>query len=144
MNLFRYFLAILICKNCLIKRKLFPSWVLPLVLNFDDCALGHPRQLRIGGVIRDYNGVAVRAFSKQVRDVLAFLQALLQARVLRLSNLLVKGDSYHIVILVAKLKRGPLSYYGWLCQILYVSYLHIFWTALSLSLLVELIMLLIF
>ena len=41
-------------------------------LNFDGCALGAPRQLGIGGVIRDHQGSIIPAYSKPAGDGFLF------------------------------------------------------------------------
>ena len=93
-------------------------------LNFDGCALGTPRQLGIGGLIRDHWNSIIRAYSKLVGDgfaikakVVALLEDHVEAKTLGLSNFVVQGDSIVVISWVAKMERGLWRLDGWLCQI---------------------------
>lgn len=67
-------------------------------MDFHGCTMRHPGQTGIGAVIKDHNEIVVRDFSKPTgetlvikAEILAFLEGLLQARALSLSNLQVVG-----------------------------------------------------
>lgn len=74
--------------------------------------MGNPRQIGIGGVIRDHSSKGLRAFSKQAKmglaikvEIQAILEGLMQAKVLSLSNLIIERDSATVISWV-KIRKG--------------------------------------
>ena len=115
-----------------LKKKVMIDQLPPPIglvkLNFHECSMGNPKQTCNEGVISDYSGTVLRAFSKHAEmrlaikvELLALLEGLMQAIVLSLSNLILEGDFAAVISWVNNKKRGLGKFDNSMCKIIDIA-----------------------